>query len=332
MALGKASGTPMSGPRVLIARYSAIGDCVMAAPVPSRIRRSHPNSFLVWAIEDRCADVVDSERLIDVVAVDERTKWRRQGPRSWGPKLRFWLSLRKHKFDLGLDLQGYPKTALCLAFARPRRTVSVGGKDALSRMLVPSMKGYDPSLHIVERNLAALGELGEFPGDAAPILPEYRDIRDRLRQDWPADTPLASLSVGAGHSNKAYPAEKWAEVAQGLIARGFAVALLGGPEVQAPQIPGAIDYVGRLRLRESMAVVASSALHLAADTGSGHIAAGYGVPVVSLFGATPVARFRPYTDNGVVLEGEGSPATLDPSQVLQAATELWERNARAISH
>ncbi|KXK16158.1 MAG: ADP-heptose:LPS heptosyltransferase [Armatimonadetes bacterium OLB18] len=227
MALGKASGTPMSAPRVLIARYSAIGDCVMAAPVPSRIRRSHRDSFLVWAIEDRCADVVDSERLIDVVAVDERTKWRRQGPRSWGPKLRFWLSLRKHKFDLGLDLQGYPKTALCLAFARPRRTLSVGGKDALSRMLVPSMKGYDPSLHIVERNLAALGELGDFPGDAAPILPEYRDIRDRLRQDWPAETPLASLSVGAGHSNKAYPAEKWAEVAQGLIARGFAVSVAG---------------------------------------------------------------------------------------------------------
>lgn len=322
----------MNAPRVLVARYSAIGDCVMAAPVPSRIRRSHPEAFLVWAIEDRCADVVDSERLVDRVAIDQRSKWRSQGPRSWGPKLRFWLSLRKHKFDFGLDLQGYPKTALCIAFARPRAAISVGGKDALSRLLVPSMKGNGPSLHTVERNLTALSELGDFPGDAAPILPEYKDLRERLRNDWPAETPLASLSVGAGHRNKEYPVEKWADVARGLMARGFAVALLGGPEVQAPSIPGAIDYVGRLRLRESMAVIAESAVHLAADTGSGHIAAGYGVPVVSLFGATPVVRFRPYTHNCVVLEGEGSPATLDPGQVLQAAVELWERNAQTIPH
>ncbi|MBC8063619.1 MAG: hypothetical protein H7Y17_02220, partial [Chlorobia bacterium] len=41
-----------------------------------------------------------------------------------------------------------------------------------------------------------------------------------------------------------------------------------------------------------MSAVAHSTIHLAADTGTGHMAAAFGVPFVSVFGPTDPKLFR----------------------------------------
>jgi len=81
--------------------------------------------------------------------------------------------------------------------------------------------------------------------------------------------------------------------------------------------------VGKLGLRETMSVIASSSLTLAADTGAGHLAAAYGVPVVSIFGPTDPDEFRPYTDRSVVLKEGQSTGLVRPEQVVESALKLW---------
>jgi ADP-heptose:LPS heptosyltransferase len=63
-------------------------------------------------------------------------------------------------------------------------------------------------------------------------------------------------------------------------------------------------------------------LHLAADTGTGHIAAAYGVPFVSVFGPTDPKLFRPYSDEGVVLRASDRAGDVEPAQILAAAEGL----------
>ena len=72
-----------------------------------------------------------------------------------------------------------------------------------------------------------------------------------------------------------------------------------------------------------MAVIARSSLVLAADTGAGHLAAAYGVPVVSIFGPTDPEEFRPYSDAGIVLKSGDRTDDVSPEQVVMAAKELW---------
>ncbi|RYG34251.1 hypothetical protein EON81_16025, partial [bacterium] len=67
-------------------------------------------------------------------------------------------------------------------------------------------------------------------------------------------------------------------------------------------------YVGKLPLRETLALVQASRLHVASDTGTGHMAAAVGTPVISVFGPTDPAVFRPYAKRGIVLRDGSNPA------------------------
>ena len=71
-------------------------------------------------------------------------------------------------------------------------------------------------------------------------------------------------------------------------------------------------------------MVASSELHMAGDTGTGHMAAAYGVPVVSIFGHMDPRNYRPYTKNGRVLRRGTEARNIEPEEVLAAARDLME--------
>jgi ADP-heptose:LPS heptosyltransferase len=113
--------------------------------------------------------------------------------------------------------------------------------------------------------------------------------------------------------------------AERLKAAGFQAAFLGGPGDPEPEVPEAVNWVGRLSLERSMAAVAESALHLCGDTGTGHIAAAYGVPVLSVFGNMDPARYRPYTEKGIVLKEGADAAAVPLARILEAVDSMIER-------
>ncbi|CAN5436385.1 lipopolysaccharide heptosyltransferase II [soil metagenome] len=302
----------MSAPRVLIVRFSAIGDCVMAAWAATSVRGKHPDAFLCWAVEGRCAPMVDRTHLVTQRIEFPRDKWKkaRWSPRCWQEQLLKYARMRELKFDWGIDLQGHSKTALCLRLAFPKRRLSVAATDAFVRRLNPLMEAGPEGEHTVERNHRALSAFGEFTLPERPIMPDVPHEIDRR---------LVTIAVSAGQADKAYPSERWAEMARILLAQGYRVAFLGGPTDQPPEVEGAEDHVGKLPLAETLAMVQASAVHLAGDTGTGHMAAAVGTPVVSVFGPTDPARFRPYTQHGIVLKRGGSTADVTLAEVEEAA-------------
>jgi ADP-heptose:LPS heptosyltransferase len=304
--------------RALVVRFSAIGDCVMAVPVAVAIRRSHPDAFIAWAVESRCAPVVDNGRLTNLRHEFQRDEWKqgRWSPRVWRDQLARYTSLRRNRFDIGIDLQGHSKTALCLRLAAPTKRLAAYATDSLARSLNPLAAGQRGERHAIEWSLEVLNQIGDFGREVEFIMPELGP------PPLSPTKPLATIAVGAGQARKSYPSKRWAEVARGLLDRGFSVAWLGGFGELAPEIEGTADLVGKLSLAESMAAIGASAVHMAADTGSGHIAAAYGVPVVSVFGPTNPAVFRPWTDQGIVLREGKDPGTIGPDQVLKAAEAL----------
>jgi heptosyltransferase-1/heptosyltransferase-2 len=311
-------------PRVLIARFSAIGDCVMAAYAATAIRLRFPNAHLVWAVEPRCSEVLDTDRLLDEIALFPRGEWKRQRshPATWVDQMRRYLSLRRCRFDWALDLQGHSKTALCVRLCGAKRRLAVRPTDAFARLLNPvSTRSREPE-HWVERHLALLGELGDFPIPERPLMPQLFDERGSVSAR--GSRPLATLSMASSSDAKRYPVEKWRLIARKLAQEGFEVVALGGPDDPALGLKGdtAQDLVGKTTLRQTMAAIQMSAVHVAADTGTGHIAAAYGVPVVSLFGPSNPDRFRPYTRDGLVLRNGTDPGAIDPEDVLQAVATL----------
>jgi ADP-heptose:LPS heptosyltransferase len=312
----------MNGQRYLLVRFSAIGDCVMAAWAATAIRQKHPEAFLCWAVEGRCAPVVDRHRLVTQRLEFPRDRWKeaRWSPKTWREQLVKYTRLRPLAFDYGLDLQGHSKTALCLRLAAPRMRIAAAATDSLARRLNPVRQGRDATLHTVEWNHQVLSTFGDFPLPERPILPAV---------DTELDERLVTISVSAGQADKAYPADGWRRVAEALQGQGYRIAFLGGRTDRAIDLPDTENYVGKLSLKETLSMVGKSAVHLAADTGTGHMAAGLGTPVVSVFGPTDPQVYRPYTKTGIVLREGRETANVTPEQILEAAARsLVERNAQ----
>lgn len=318
--------------KVLLVRFSAIGDCVMAAHAATCVRRSHPNAHLVWAVEERCSPVVDAERLVSRVAIYPRERWKRGAwsPRVWREQWRYYAALRQERFDVGIDLQGHSKTAICLRLSGAKRRLAVRATDPLAKRLNPRFAGFGEARHTVDRQLAALRSLGEFLGEPfPPMMPRLEARRAAIRKELGPEFFVA-IAVGAGHPEKAYPRAAWMQVAERLRAVGLRAVAIGGPEEAPWGAPGVDDRIGRLDLKGTMAVIAEAAAVLAADTGAGHLAAAYGVPYVSIFGPTDPEEFRPYGPGGIVLKESGNPADVLPERVAEEALRLIEaRNAGA---
>lgn len=304
------------GPSFLLVRFSAIGDCVMAAWAATAIRNKHPQAKLVWAVETRCASVVEVGSLVDTLAEFPRDRWKksRWSPATWREQILAFVHLRRDRFDVGFDLQGHSKTALCLRIANPTRRVSARATDAFAARLNPPIGVRPDGMHTVDWYGTVLKSVDEYELPERPIMPRV--------EPKTSDRTIVTISVGAGQPDKAYPAEGFKRVACALMDDGMEVQFLGGP-TDAPIIQsGAVDLVGKLPLGETMACVAQSAVHIAADTGTGHMAAAFGVPVVSIFGPKDPREFRPYTDRGVVLKEGSDPALVSAEAIVQAARGL----------
>jgi ADP-heptose:LPS heptosyltransferase len=249
----------------------------------------------------------------------------------WAEQLAAYGSLRKLKFDIGIDLQGHSKTALCLRLAGAKKRIAAKATDAFAARLNPVFGERPAGMHVVEWNQAVLGAVGDFVLPSAPIMPRREEALEEFREHLVGARPLATISVSAGQPDKAYPAEHWAKVASALMEDGYQVAFLGGPSDKPIPLEGAIDLVGKLPLALTLAGVQCSQLHLAGDTGTGHMAAAYGVPIVSVFGPTDPAVFRPYSSHGTVLREGRETGNVDPEQVVRAARELVRREDASVS-
>ena len=114
--------------------------------------------------------------------------------------------------------------------------------------------------------------------------------------------PLAAIVPASANAAKDWRAERWAAVAEGLEARGFEVALVGGPGARETGVARAIEAAARVPITWAMGdgvrrvawILERCALVLAPDTGPLHIARALGVPVVGLFGHTNPWRVGPY--------------------------------------
>lgn len=305
---------------LLLVRFSAIGDCVMAAYIATAIRNAQADSKLTWAVETRCRAMLNEESLVDTVVDFPRDRWRTQrwSPRMWREQMAKFAELRKRRYDFGIDLQGHSKTAICLRIAKPGRRVAAFATDSLARRLNPIAPGDPDGKHRVERMADTARTLLELSIPDRPLMPKPLP-KEELGV---GNRPLATISTGAGAVIKQYPAQQWAQVAAQLGKNGYQVVFLGAASDPHVEAAGATSHVGEWNLHQTMSAVAHSAIHLAADTGTGHMAAAFGVPFVSVFGPTDPKLYRPYSDRGVVLHASSNPADVRPDEILNAVESL----------
>jgi lipopolysaccharide heptosyltransferase II len=118
------------------------------------------------------------------------------------------------------------------------------------------------------------------------------------------------IAPGAKHFTKRLPLEKWKDVIDGLLQKGFEITVLGGIEdKEVCRELAEFDNErinncgGATSLRQTVEAIQECQVVISNDSSVAHIASACKVPIVSIFGSTtPGFGFLPYQTQNIVIE------------------------------
>jgi len=271
--------------RILLVRFSSIGDIVLTTPVIRAIRKRHPDAHLALVVREDLADLVrHNPRISEVITWQHGTPLgplaRRLRQETWTHRLDLHGSTRSRLLRLlvGGEWSGYPKY-------RGRRTALIVTGRRRGGSLGPVVSRYAQAAAALDIELDTLPAeifVSVEADDAARQFLAERGLGRHRR--------LVALVPGAAHFTKRWPAEYWIELAARLAPRNDLI-VLGGPverevaeAITAAAGSAAASAAGQFSLLGSAALLRMSAVAVAGDTGLMHTATAVGTPVVALYG------------------------------------------------
>lgn len=327
--------------RILILKWSALGDVVIASAIMEDIARAFPQAEIHLNTLPNCLSLFANDpRFAEVFAIDIRRKGAR-----WRNTLAWLRRVRAGRYDLLIDLQNSDRSRLLLALlallpGAPRRRA--GNRPGFPYTDAPAQ--VPRSAHVFDKMRAILVTLGVPAGTDHPVFhPGEAGLARvaRLRHEHGLeDGRYVVLLPGsqAGGRLKRWGTERYAELAGRLHATGVTrVVLVGGPdEVEVcRQIAAAGDFVVNLNgvpgLLEIAPLCAGAAAIIGNDTGTAHFAAGAGRPLLVLCGPTDPRRVKPIGAHALAVQAElpcrncygKTCAIADTHACMRAITPAW---------
>jgi heptosyltransferase-1 len=318
--------------RILLIKPSALGDVVHTIPVLVKLRARYPHARIDWLITPENAEIVRCHPALSNVVLFARRDFSKRGHR-WRAFLSFFdllKQIRRAKYDLVIDMHGQVRSAFFslisgarvrIGFDRPvKRGLTISAEHDLKNIPNHGWRGARegswiaythripiPTLdvHAIDRYLwvAPLLGLDDNPPDITiHISPQTIRNVNRLLEEHgvPASKPLVVLVPGTIWETKHWTIDGFAGVARQFLQDGFAVALAGTARDQprcrqiAAAAPGTCDLSGKTTPADLAALIRRAEVAVTNDSGSMHVAASLGKPMVSVFGPTNPVHIGPY--------------------------------------
>jgi len=271
---------PRAG-RILLIKLGAAGDVIRTTPLLDPLRREYPDHCLTWVTD--FPDLLPS-------SVDD--------PITMSPDHMVWL--RQTHFDLVINLdKDRQACALAAEVQTDRRIGFTLAGDGLCR---PVTDGVTEAMATAVTNKFHTGLFDDvnqactlsYPQEMFDICgyeftgQEY--VLDRPEPapefDLPAGKAVIGLNTGAGGrwTSRLWPETYWADLAKGLVADGYAVVLLGGPQedAQNQRLAAATGaaYLGHFPLKTFIGLMDRCDLVVTAVTMAMHITLALGKKLV----------------------------------------------------
>jgi heptosyltransferase-2 len=273
--------------RIAVVQTAFLGDTVFTSALVGGLRARFPDAELDLCVAPRGRDVAMAIEGVGCVIVFDKYG----ADRGVTGALRAARRLRERGYDLAVLPHRSLRTGVVARAARiPIRV----GFEGTAAGLFCTDRVRDEGLTFLEREAGLVRALG---GQSAPIK-----LSPTAEQRAQAETALdklglrgariAALSPGSEWQTKMWPAERYADLARALDARGLRPLLLGSPREVAladairaqagvPVASAAGNSVG-----ESLGLLSRASLAVGGDSGLLHAARALGVPTVMLFGPT----------------------------------------------
>ena len=300
--------------RILVIKLDHLGDVLLATPVFSNLRRAYPNAEL-HALTGAWSRVV-LEKHPDVNKVIEYNSpafCRTGHPTSFRRTFQLYRELRRQKYDLMVELRGDWRT-VWFAFGRltPKR-LSRAALQIANKLGFTQFSG----THETTRNLDVLKQAGiptpvqtaifsvtaEDKKWASDFLATYRIERQH---------PLIAIHPGSPIPLKRWLLDRYAELADWLIAQKRAQILFVGVEDEIPIITEiqalmrgeSINIAGKTTLTQLASILHTCNVFIGNDSGPMHLAAAVGTQTIGLYGPGDPTRFGPAGEKCQTIRGQ----------------------------
>ncbi len=293
--------------RILIVKLSSLGDIIHTLPVLGAIKDAYPNAQIDWVTEEVGQELLQDHPMINRLIVYRRNRWPRLlkgGNLAQFIKefLFFKKMLFQQEYDLVIDFQGLLKSGFITWIAKAREKIGFqNGKEGSSLFLDKRYKA-DYDEHAVVRYLKLLSFAGipvDFEHITFPIAPRPNNLSFA--------TPYIVINPMARWPSKMWPRNKWLKLANVLTNMDYTLVFTGTQKDWAwindicKHFPRAINLAGKTKLRELIPIYQKAFLTISVDTGTMHLAAAVGSPVIALFGPTAPWRTGPFGPNHTVI-------------------------------
>jgi heptosyltransferase-2 len=302
--------------KILIIRFSSLGDIVLASPLVRVLRAAYPDAQLDLLVKSEYADLVRHHPALNsVLTLESSSREELRALRS---------RVRMEGYDVILDLHNSLRSRY-VRFLNARRVRAVN-KRVLRRWILVNLKRnlYRDAVPVAERYIetaASLGVVADGRGaeivTPADVVSRVGTMMSKYRLERAAT--VVGLAPSARHATKRWPPERYRDLGIRLAREHRAKLLLfGGPDdtdycgdiaqmINAEMGTGSAESLaGSLTLLETAAALDHCAVVVTNDTGLMHMAAARNRPVVAIFGSTVREfGFFPYGTRSVVLEREG---------------------------
>ena len=289
--------------RILVIKLDHLGDVLLATPVFSNLRRMYPDAEL-HALTGTWSRVVLEKHpdVNNVVEYDSPAFCRTGQPTSLRETFKLYRQLRRQKYDLMVELRSDWWT-VWFAFLRltPKR-LSRAALQVANKLGFAQFSG----THETTRNLDVLRQAGiptpvrtatfsvtaESKKWASDFLATYQIERQR---------PLIAIHPGSPIALKRWVPERYAELADWLIAQKRAHILYVGvkdeipiiTEIQALMQGESINIAGKTTLTQLASILHTCNVFVGNDSGPMHLAAAVGTQTIGLYGPGDPTRFGP---------------------------------------
>lgn len=289
--------------KILITKFGAIGDLVLAVPSFRMLRNRFPNASISLLVDSKLAPLVERCPYLDELITFERAKQKGQ----WERLFKLSRRLRKRSFDLSIDLQNnWRSHALAFLANIPKR---YGYKRGLSGFLLTHpVLTWDKNLSPVQHQFQVLKRAGVVHyEDQAELWPQPEDDRyiDQLFQGSGIvrTKPLVGLALGSSPRwpTKRWQTERFVDLSQQLMERADCqIALLGSPDderlagvFERSNLKPIFNFIGKTTLTQLISLIKRLDVLVTGDTAPLHMASAFQTKIVALFGPTDPKRHMP---------------------------------------
>lgn len=294
--------------KVLVVKPSSLGDVVHSLPFLNSIRTCFPHAEVHWVIAKGLEGLLAGHPMIDKLIVIDKDSWKRiSRSKKTAHELKgLYNDLRRENYDVTIDLQGLLRSGLIArASGSP---VRIGFREARegSRLFYTHTIEGGKEVHAVDRYMKIAGALGCDTQDVVFPFPLTGDVPARGGDIMAGTKEYAVLVAGARWDTKVWPAEYFGRVAAMLPFKSVVIgsgsdAAIAGEVVRASQ-GKAFSVAGTTDLGELLEIIRAARLVISNDSGPMHIAAGFRIPVVAIFGPTSPERTGPYGEGHIVIK------------------------------